>query len=163
MNQYEAMFVFDPTFGNSYEKCETEIRRLLERARGEMIRCGKWDERRLAYRIKGRKRGVYVLAYFKAPPDGIAGLEHDAKLSEDILRLLVVRADHMTREAMEREYPVGSEERPPATGDATEKVVSPTPAQSDKESEGATAPVSQPVAVETTPAEPGEQKDEVAQ
>ncbi len=101
MNQYEAMFVFDPAFGSAFDKCEAEIRRLMERAQAEILFCRKWDERRLAYRIKKCKRGVYVLVYFKAPPDKIAPLERDAKLSEHILRLLVLRTDHMTREAME--------------------------------------------------------------
>ncbi|MCH8966700.1 MAG: 30S ribosomal protein S6, partial [Planctomycetes bacterium] len=52
MNQYEAMFLFDPTFGSSFEDCETEVRRLMERAKGEILICRKRDERRLAYRIQ---------------------------------------------------------------------------------------------------------------
>ena len=104
MNQYEAMFLFDPTFGSSFEDCETEIRRLMERAKGEIIICRKWDERRLAYRIEGRKRGVYVLVYFKAPPDMITPFERDAKLSENILRLLVLRAEGLTPEDMEAAF-----------------------------------------------------------
>lgn len=102
MNQYEVMFLFDPSFGNSFENCETEVRRLMERAEAEIILCQKWDERRLAFNIKGRKRGVYVLVYCKAASDKIAGLERDAKLSEQILRILVIRADDVTPEVMER-------------------------------------------------------------
>lgn len=104
MNQYEAMFLFDPTFGSSFEDCETEIRRLLERANGEVLMCRKWDERRLAYRVKGRKRGVYVLVYFKAPPDMITPLERDAKLAENVLRLLVLRAEGLTTDDMEAAF-----------------------------------------------------------
>ena len=111
MNQYEAMFLFDPTFGNSFEKCESEVRRLMERAEAELLFCKKWDERRLAYKINGRKRGVYVLTYFKAPTDKIAGLERDAKISEDILRLLVLRAEGVTREMMEEACAARGEER----------------------------------------------------
>jgi small subunit ribosomal protein S6 len=107
------MFVFDPTFGNTFEKCEAEVRRLLDRAQGEIIHCRKWDERRLAYRIKGRKRGVYVLVYFKAPAQSIAGLERDAQLAESTLRLLVLRADHVTREEMEQDR-ASSRETPAA-------------------------------------------------
>ena len=125
MNQYEAMFLFDPTFGNSFERCESEIRRLMERAEAEVLFCKKWDERRLAYKIKGRKRGVYVLTYFKAPTDKILGLERDARISEDILRLLVLRADGVTHEMMEEacaargeERPVGPTETPPGAADA---------------------------------------------
>lgn len=102
MNQYEAMFLFDPTFGGSFENCEAEIRRLMERAGAEVLFCRLWDERRLAYKIRGRKRGVYVLTYFKAAPEKITPLERDAQLSEDILRMLVLRADGVTLEAMEK-------------------------------------------------------------
>lgn len=110
MNQYEAMFLFDPTFGSSFEDCETEIRRLMERAKGEILICRKWDERRLAYRIQGRKRGVYVLVYFKAPPDMITPLERDAKLSENVLRLLVLRAEGLTPNDMEDGFKKNREE-----------------------------------------------------
>ena len=102
MNQYEAMFLFDPTFAGSFENCETEIKRIMERAEAQIDFLRKWDERRLAYKLKGRKRGVYVLVYFKAPSSKITGLERDALLSENILRVLVLRADGMTPELMEK-------------------------------------------------------------
>jgi len=102
LNQYEAMFLFDPTFGASFEQCEGEVRRLMERAEAELLFCKKWDERRLAYRVGGHKRGVYVLTYFKANPDKIGGIERDTKLSEDILRVLILRADGVTTERMEQ-------------------------------------------------------------
>ncbi len=114
MNQYEAMFLFDPTFGGSFENCEAEIRRLMERAEAEIVFCRLWDERRLAYKIKGRKRGVYVLVYFKSSPQKITPLERDARLSENILRMMVLRADDMTPEAMEKAVTDRPEER---TGD----------------------------------------------
>ncbi len=110
MNQYEAMFLFDPTYGSTFENCEAEIGRLMERANGEILFCRKWDERRLAYRINGRKRGVYVLLFFKAPPDRITPMERDAKLSEHILRLMVLRADGYTVEHMERAAEARGEE-----------------------------------------------------
>lgn len=102
MNQYEAMILFDPTFGAQFENCEAEVRRLMERAGAELVFCKKWDERRLAYKVKGRKRGLYVLAYFKAPADKIAGLERDCQISENILRVLVTRADDVGLDAMEK-------------------------------------------------------------
>lgn len=109
MNQYEGMFLFDPTFGASFENCEAEVRRLMERAGAELLFCQKWDERRLAYRIQGRKRGVYVLTYFKAPSDKVASLERDVRLAENILRVLVLRAEGMTQDAMEKALALGSE------------------------------------------------------
>ena len=102
MNLYEAMFLFDPTFAASFENCEGEIKRIMDRAEGEIVFLRKWEERRLAYKLKGRKRGLYVLVYFKAPAGKITGFERDAMLSENVLRLLVLRADGMTPELMEK-------------------------------------------------------------
>ncbi|MCO6437516.1 MAG: 30S ribosomal protein S6 [Phycisphaerae bacterium] len=101
-NQYEAMYLFDPTFGASWEDCEAEIKRLMSRAEAELVFCKKWDERRLAFKVKGRKRGVYVLTYFRAAPEKIDPLERDIRLSENVLRALVLRADGITPEMMER-------------------------------------------------------------
>ncbi len=151
MKQYEAMFLFDPTFASSFEKCEREIHRLMERAGAELIICRKWDERRLAFRINGRKRGVYVLTYFKAPPEGAASLEHDAKLAENILRLLVLRADDLTREDMEAA--VGDPHAEPAKPD---QPATPPPATTEKKDavpkdavpEGAQGSVEAPTPVE---------------
>ena len=100
LNNYEAMFLFDPGAATDWEAVRKEIDRLMERARAQVIACAKWDECRLAYEIRGRRRGLYVLTYFKAEPDAISGLERDAVLSELILRLLVLRVDHMTEQEM---------------------------------------------------------------
>lgn len=122
------MFLFDPTFGGSFENCEGEIKRIMERAEAQIVFCRKWDERRLAYHIKGRKRGVYVLTYIKASADCIGGIERDAKLSESILRLLILRADDQTPEDMERNCTIQHEEIPNESGKV---VAAPTSAKKE--------------------------------
>jgi len=101
------------------ENCEKEIRRLMERAQAEIVFCRKWDERRLAFKIKGRKRGVYVLVYFNAPSDKIAPLERDVRLSESVLRVLILTAEGIPREHMER-MAAGRPEAALRTADGTE-------------------------------------------
>ena len=51
--------------------------------------------------IKGNKRGVYFLAYFRVDPAKLTGLERDCNLSEQLLRSMVVRADHVPSETVE--------------------------------------------------------------
>ncbi|MBI4580317.1 MAG: 30S ribosomal protein S6 [Planctomycetes bacterium] len=100
MRNYEGMFLFDPAVLTDWESVQKEVHRILERAGAAIVACNRWDERRLAYEIKGRKRGVYALVYFKAEPDKIPGIERDVNLSESALRCLIVRVDHMTDEDM---------------------------------------------------------------
>jgi small subunit ribosomal protein S6 len=94
------MFLFDTSKAGDMPAMESEVSRLMQRADAELLTCRKWDERKLAFEIGGRKRGCYVLSYFKAPPEKIADLERDAQLSESVLRLLVLRAERITEEQM---------------------------------------------------------------
>ncbi|UCG15501.1 MAG: 30S ribosomal protein S6 [Phycisphaerales bacterium] len=110
--QYEGMFLFDPAFAGDFKNAEDEVRRIMERAEADLLMCRRWDERKLAYEIRGRKRGVYVLTYFSADPSKIKPMERDAQLSERILRLLVLRADGVTQERMDFFAPPPKEAEP---------------------------------------------------
>ncbi len=100
MKNYEGMFLFDPAVLTDWDAVQKEVTRLLDRAGAEIVACSRWDERRLAYEIKGRKRGIYALTYFKADPAKIVSIERDVTLSETALRCLIVRVEHMTDEEM---------------------------------------------------------------
>jgi small subunit ribosomal protein S6 len=100
LKRYEAMFLFDNTASHQWSEMEAEVRRLCNRIQADLQVCVKFDERKLAYEIRGRKRGTYVLTYFDAEPNRIADLERDARLSEFILRTLVLRADSISAERL---------------------------------------------------------------
>lgn len=99
-NTYEAMFLVSQAAAADFDAVVSHIRDLFDRASAEVIALQKWDERRLAYEIDGQKRGIYFLAYFRAPAGSIDGLRRDCTLSEKIMRVLVLRADHLTDEEM---------------------------------------------------------------
>src|SRR5262245_2102677 len=87
------MFLFDNTVAHEWPAMEQEVRRLCERVGANLKACVKFDERKLAYEIKGKKRGTYVLTYFDAPPERMRDMERDAQLSESILRSLFLKSD----------------------------------------------------------------------
>lgn len=98
MNRYEGMFLFDNSTTHEWSAMDAEVRRLMERIGANLEVCVKYDERKLAYEIGGRKRGTFVLTYFDAPAEKITDLERDARLSDSILRLLVLRNSKVTAE-----------------------------------------------------------------
>jgi small subunit ribosomal protein S6 len=53
----------------------------------------KWERRRLAYEVKGRREGVYVVMNFSGEPSTEAELGRVMGISDDILRHLIVRTD----------------------------------------------------------------------
>jgi len=93
-NLYEAMFLVDAAKGGSeFANVVRHVTNLLGRVDAEIVRIEKWDERKLAYRIKRAKRGIYILVYFRAEGAAIRELRHDVRLSEEILRVLVLEAE----------------------------------------------------------------------
>lgn len=100
MKRYEGMFLFDNAVGHDWAAVQQEVNRLMGRIGAELLCCVKFDERKLSYEIRGCKRGTYVLTYFDAPPQRIVELERDARLSEPVLRALILRADQLTPERL---------------------------------------------------------------
>ena len=93
---YEGLFLFNPSAVNSsVGQAMQLVRELLERQGAEIISIARWDERKLAYEIKGQKRGLYILAHFRVNGKLIANIERDVELSEQFVRSLIIRADHM--------------------------------------------------------------------
>ena len=100
LSTYEGMFLFPQSASANLKDASEHVHELLNRAGAEIISFAKWDERRLAYEIKGNKRGVYFLSYFKAAPDRLVGLERDCNLSEQLLRAMITRAEHIPEETV---------------------------------------------------------------
>lgn len=150
MRHYEGMFLFDPAAASSWENVQAELDRLMSRAEARLISSSKWDERRLAYEIRGRKRGVYALTYFEADTSKLKGLERDAELSESILRYMVLRADHMTEDEM-RQAAAPQQEKPQAEAPAEQET--PQPAATEEAPAAAQSGQGDEVSVETPSAE----------
>lgn len=92
LRKYEAMIILDSAkAGTDWDGVVGRVRELIEREGSEIESLEKWDERRLAYEVKGHKRGTYVLVHFSAPPGAVAVMRRGFELSEEILRALILR------------------------------------------------------------------------
>jgi len=100
---YEIMFLLPPSKGTAEEACET-VRKLLQRRKAEIVILELWEERKLAYKIGQYKQGLYIICYCRMDPQNIASLEYDCTLTEDIIRLLVLRREGLTEEQARAEF-----------------------------------------------------------
>ncbi|MCD4830652.1 MAG: 30S ribosomal protein S6 [Anaerohalosphaeraceae bacterium] len=116
---YEALFLVDTgqAAADWDGTCE-HIKKILDRGEAEILSMRKWDERPLAYIIDGKKRGTYILVYFNAPSANIGAMERDVQLSENITRVLILRADHITQEDMDSDTPSMAAEKSVAAAQA---------------------------------------------
>jgi small subunit ribosomal protein S6 len=63
---------------------------LIEKNGGEVVKVDKWGKRRLAYAIKKRTEGFYVIVDFKAEPAVSHEVERVLKITDEVLRHMVV-------------------------------------------------------------------------
>jgi small subunit ribosomal protein S6 len=110
-NQYEGMFLFGAAAATEPQAAEANVRKFIEAHGGNIVVLKKWDERKLAYEVGGNKRGTYFLTLFNAPPAAVSQIERDVKLSEDVLRVMILKADHMTAEEIQNHEPQKPEPR----------------------------------------------------
>ena len=93
---YEGLFLMDQTalVGDATAGVN-KVREILDRADAEVLTLSKWDERKLAYPVKGQKRGTYLLGLFHVDGSQIARIERDCNLSDEVLRVLITRGEHL--------------------------------------------------------------------
>ena len=144
VNLYEGLFLLNQqAVSADFAGTIDFVREVFKRAEAELLVLRKWDERKLAYEVKGQKRGVYLLAYFKARGTQIANIERDCNLSEQVLRCLIIRGDHigeaelnaakegadLTLEAKLRSEPAPRKDEAPAVDAAAAPAAPGTPAE----------------------------------
>ena len=104
---YEGMFLVDSgEAAADWQGITGAIETVLSRSECEVVSMKKWDERRLAYDINKKSRGTFILTYFKCDPLKITAIERDVQLSEQIMRVIVLRTDKMSDEDIAKATPV---------------------------------------------------------
>lgn len=89
---YEGLFIFDPNaYARDREGLPREVNGLIEAAGGQIEVSRLWEERRLAYPIKGQRKGVYWITYFRIPTAAIKDLTRQFEIHDGVLRQLFVR------------------------------------------------------------------------
>ncbi|MBI2469908.1 MAG: 30S ribosomal protein S6 [Planctomycetes bacterium] len=94
MRMYEGLFLIDNTHANTeWDNVVKHIQDLLQKNGAEILKTEKWGEKKLAYKVKGHKRGTYLLVHFNAKNSAIITIRRDFHLSDYIIRFLIVKDD----------------------------------------------------------------------
>ncbi len=100
MRDYELMVVLDPNLDDAaVEALNTRIQGMVTQRGGTIENVDAWGRRRLAYPIGRYRDGVYILSRFQAPPNAAAEVERALKLTETVIRHLLVRAEGLAAPA----------------------------------------------------------------
>ncbi|TMB46333.1 MAG: 30S ribosomal protein S6 [Chloroflexi bacterium] len=108
LREYEVLYIVRADLDD--DKVQDAVKRvntLIERSGGTVERTNLWGKRKLAYEVKHQKEGSYVLQDFQLSPERVPELEAGLKITEQVLRHLIVRKP-------EKAAPVTAVTPPPA-------------------------------------------------
>ena len=100
-NVYECMFIFN---ANAYARnpagAATAVEELVTSNGGEILASRLWNEQKLAYPIKGHRKGAYWLSYFRIDSSQLVKFNRACQLNDSILRHLAIKLDPRLVEPM---------------------------------------------------------------
>jgi small subunit ribosomal protein S6 len=99
---YEVMYIATPeTSDEMIVKLNEAIAALIEKEGGSVVKTDDWGRRKLAYPIRKKTEGYYVLFEIEGSGQEIAELERRMRVNDMIMRYITVRVDE-DRKAAEK-------------------------------------------------------------
>jgi len=92
LRDYEVLYIVRADLDD--DKVQDAVKRvntLIQRSGGTIEQTNLWGKRKLAYEVKHQKEGSYVLQDFQLDPNRVPELEASLKITEEVLRHLIVR------------------------------------------------------------------------
>ena len=93
MNRYETVFIINPNVEETGVKALIEKFSNLINSDGKVEKVDELGKKKLAYDIKKNKEGIYVVINFEANPELIKELERIYRITDDVIKFIVVRKD----------------------------------------------------------------------
>jgi len=91
MKQYECIYILKPNLEEEARAALIEkFSGIVTDNGGEIVKIDEWGNKKLAYAINYIEDGYYVLMYFKSSANINPELERNFKISEDVMRYMVV-------------------------------------------------------------------------
>lgn len=93
MVKYEVMFIVNPELGEEQVQALVAKFKALIEANGTIEEFSEWGKRPLKYPINDVNDGYYALALFSSEPTFPAELERNFRITEGILRYLIINKE----------------------------------------------------------------------
>lgn len=94
MRRYESVVILDPELPDEHIQNFTErYSQAIRQSGGEVIKIEDWGFRKLAYLVKKKERGRYLLLDYVGLPALLNELERQFKISEEVMKFVSVKVD----------------------------------------------------------------------
>ena len=94
MRKYEIIFILDPDLEEGQAQSLVEkVKGIITQASGEVLKIEDWGKRKLAYEVKKKAKGHYILAHFLGSPSLLSELERNFRVMDAVIKFQSVRLD----------------------------------------------------------------------
>ncbi|MDR3225554.1 MAG: 30S ribosomal protein S6 [Clostridiales Family XIII bacterium] len=93
MNRYEIMYIIAAALDDEAKDVVMETVESIIADGGEVVKTDRVGLKKLAYPIRKKNEGYYVLVEFKAPADLPKELDRRLRISDDVVRHLIINLD----------------------------------------------------------------------
>lgn len=94
MRKYEILYVLRPDLTDEAVQANRDkFNTLITNNGGEIVKVDEMGKRRLAYEIQDFKEGVYTVVYFQGTNETVNELDRVIKITEDVIRYLIVKEE----------------------------------------------------------------------
>jgi small subunit ribosomal protein S6 len=93
LQDYELIYIINPDVAeDALEAKVSSVSQSITSRDGVIASVDRWGKRKLAYPLKHYLEGHYILTKFKISPARLKEIEANLKISEEVLRHLLVKA-----------------------------------------------------------------------
>lgn len=94
MRKYELLYVLQPDLDEEQLKAlQEKVADIITQQGGQIEEVKEWGKRRLAYEIANQREGFYIEVHFSGSPQVVEELDRVIKITNGILRHIVVRIE----------------------------------------------------------------------
>lgn len=98
MRKYELTVLIRPDLESDIEAPISKVRDIVKKAGGEIKKEDNWGKKKLAYKIRKEDFAIYVYMDIVLPADAPLKISNTLKITEEVLRYLLVLADEKTQQ-----------------------------------------------------------------
>lgn len=92
--KYETIFILDPDLEEGIAQSAIEkIKGIITQGNGEILKVEDWGKRKLAYEVKKKSKGQYILIHFSGIPALLSELERNFRVMDAVIKFQSVRLD----------------------------------------------------------------------
>ena len=115
MRKYETIFILDPDLEEEHALSTVEkVKGIITQASGEILKVEDWGKRKLAYDVKKKPKGHYILIHLLGSPALLSELERNFRVMDAVIKFQSVRLGERQAASSEPPMPDETPEEEPA-------------------------------------------------